>query len=111
METFEQKVKRARWLRAQAETFKEEADALLDSLGNLEYGTYPAGRYALQVTPTIRFDAATASRNLTPEEFESILRLKPDAAVAKALLGEERYKATQKTHGVTRKIIVIEEDA
>jgi hypothetical protein len=44
------------------------------------------------------------------DEFESILRQKPDAAVAKALLGETRYKATQKLYGVTRKIIKVEED-
>jgi hypothetical protein len=110
MDTFEEKIKRARWLRAQAVSLANEADELLDSLGDLAYGTYPAGRYALQVTPTLRFDAATASRNLTKDEFKSILQEKPDATLAKAVLGEERYKATQKTHGVTRKIIVIEED-
>lgn len=109
---FADKVSRAFWLRRQAEALIAEADDLLDSLGNghLEPANYPAGNYILKVYPTLRFDAATAKRNLTPEEFDSILVRKPDSAVAKRLLGEERYKATQRNHGMTRKIVPVEDE-
>lgn len=109
MDEFTIKVNRARLLKEQAKSLEEEAQEILESLGDLPYGTYgTTNGYALQITPTLRFDAAEAHRNLEPEEFQSILKAKPDAALAKALLGEDRYKATQKLHGVTRKIIKVE---
>lgn len=109
LDEFTLKVNRARLLREQAKSLEIEAQEILESLGDLPYGTYgTTNGYALQLTPTLRFDAAEAHKNLTPDEFESILRQKPDAAVAKALLGE-RFKVTQKLHGVTRKIIRVED--
>lgn len=109
MDEFTLKVNRARLLKEQIKSLEEEVDQILESLGDLPYGTYgTTNGYALQVTPTLRFDAAEAHRNLTVDEFDSILKAKPDAALAKALLGEDRYKATQKLHGVTRKIIRVE---
>lgn len=50
------------------------------------------------VAPNIRFDAATAKKNLTEEEFNSICKRKPDAALAKALL-EDDYHKTQRDSG------------
>lgn len=112
MDDFDIRVNRARLLRAQAKALEEEAQEVLDSLGDLPYGTYTTSNgFALQVTPTYRFNEAEAHRNLEPDEFKSILKEKPDAALAKVMLGEDRYKATQKLYGVTRKIIKVEEDA
>lgn len=111
MDEFDRKVKRAYFLRLQAKSLSEEADQILASLGDMPSGKYPAGEFIYQVTPTVRFDAATAKRNLKPEEFRLILKETPNAAQAKALLDETRYKATQKVYGVTRKIIpVVDEE-
>ena len=110
MEGFAEKVKRAYWLREQAKALATEANEILDSLGELSTGKYPAGEFIFKVTPTVRFNAAEAQQNLTPEEFTSILKPAPNAALAKALLGEERYKATQKVYGQTRKIIPVTDE-
>jgi hypothetical protein len=110
VEGFAEKIKRAYWLRQQSEAYKAEADAILDGLGEFDTGKYPAGEFIYQVTPTVRFDASTAQRALLPEEFASILKPTPNAALAKALLGEERYKATQKVYGQTRKIIPVTDE-
>lgn len=109
MDEFTRKVNRAKWLKIQAASLIEEADEILDSLGDLPVGQYPAGKWILQLTPTVRFDAATASRNLTKKQFDSILKPTPNAALAKALLGDD-YKKTQKTYGVTRKIISVDDE-
>lgn len=110
MEGFAEKIRRAYWLRQQAAAFAKEADKILDGLGEFDRGKYPAGEFIYEVTPTVRFDASTAQRNLKPDEFESILKRKPDSALAKAVLGEDRYKATQKVYGQTRKIIPVTDE-
>jgi hypothetical protein len=110
VEGFADKIKRAYWLRQQAASLTAEADEILDGLGELPTGKYPAGEFIFQVTPTVRFDASTAQRHLSPDEFESILKRTPNAALAKALLGEDRYKATQKVYGQTRKIIPVTDE-
>lgn len=110
MEGFAEKIKRAYWLRQQAAAFAAQADEILDGIGELGTGKYAAGEFILQVTPTVRFDAATAEENLTAVEFNNIHKRVPDAAMAKAVLGKERYKATQKVHGQTRKIIPVTDE-
>lgn len=110
MEGLAEKVKRAYWLRQQAKAFEDEANKILDDIGELSTGKYPAGEFILQVTPTVRFDAATAQRNLTPVEYKKILKMTPNSALAKAVLGEERFKATQKVHGQTRKILPVTDE-
>jgi hypothetical protein len=96
-------------LRQQAKALEEEADRLLDSL-NLGLGQYISGEFIIKISPTVRFDAGTAERNLSPEEFRSILKETPNAALAKAVLGNERYRATQKTYDTfTRKVERVEE--
>ena len=108
--TFEGQIRKAYWLREQAKDCAERANEILDSLGEFSTGKYPAGEFIFKVTPTVRFNAAEAQQNLTPEEFTSILKPAPNAALAKALLGEERYKATQKVYGQTREIIPVTDE-
>lgn len=100
-------VRRAALLRAQAKEALEEADALLDSLGDLPIDDYACGAYILKIQPNRRFDAATAQRNLTPGEFALTLATKPDSATAKAKLSPERYAAAQKDNGVKRTIVEV----
>lgn len=102
-ETHEAIIARAFALRAQAKANEAEAKELLASLGDVDVDTYAVGDYQVKVTPTKRFDAATAKRNLTPAEFAKILKKVPDSALAKAVL-DERYEACQKDYGVTVKI-------
>lgn len=96
-------------LRQEAKSLEEAADRLLDDLW-LEKGEYISGDYIISVTPTVRFDPATAERNLKPDEFQKILKTVPDSRLAKAVLGEARYKTTQKTYGFTRKVTRVEVD-
>jgi hypothetical protein len=97
-------------LRQQAKSLIEESDRLLDEL-NLGVGKYVSGDFIITVAPTVRFNAATAEKNLSPEEFKSILKPTPNSALAKALLGEARYKATQKTFdSFTRSVERVEDE-
>lgn len=107
---FNEKVRAAYLLRKEAERNLALADELLDSLGELGSKDYPAGRFILKVTPTRRFNASEAQKNLTTEEFESIHERVPTSAAAKRVLGDERYAATQKVYGQTRKIVPVEDE-
>lgn len=60
---------------------------------------YLNGNVAVTVSPNSRFDAPTAQKNLTAEEYKSIMLLKPDAKRAQAFLTPARYKLTLKDHG------------
>lgn len=105
---FTQTVARAHAIKQQIKALEDEYDTLLDSLGTLDPRNYPAGDLILQVTPTIRFNEAEAKRNLSPEKFQSILKQKPDATLARKVLGDE-FSLCQKTYGVTRKIVRVED--
>ena len=106
---FKNKVKRAYLLGKQIKLLEQERSDLLDSLGTLEPSNYPAGEFILKVTPTVRFSEAEARRNLTQEQFDSILKRKPDSALAKAMLGDE-YAKCQKVYGTTRTIVPVEDE-
>jgi len=106
----EARVYRAYWLKRQITDLEQQYDDLLDSLGQLEVGNYPAGDFILKVTPNVRFDAATAKKRLTPEEFAAILVPTPNSALAKKVLGDERYPAAQKTYGVKRQIVPVTDE-
>jgi hypothetical protein len=93
-------------LRQEAKRLTEVADRLLEEL-DLSEGSYISGDFIIKVRPTVRFDAATAERNLSPEDFKSILKEKPDSALAKALLGE-KYSKTQKVYGLTKSVERVE---
>jgi|SRR5665647_72282 len=105
---FSQTVAQAYRLGKEIKALEEERENLLGSLGDLSERDYPAGDYILRVTRTKRFDEATAKRNLTPDEFTAIMKLKPDSTLAKAILGGE-YGKTQREYGWTRKIVRIED--
>jgi hypothetical protein len=96
-------IRRIGLLRASIKAQQEEVNDLLASLGALEVGRSVHGDWILDVSPTKRFDAATAKKNLTPEQYESILKPTPNSALAKALLDED-YDKTQKNHGYTVKV-------
>lgn len=66
--------------------------------------TYLRGNVCLEVTTNLRFDDATARKNLTPAEYEATLIPKPDAKRAREILGEKRYKLACKDHGVKLEI-------
>lgn len=107
---FEQTIRRIVLLKESIKEQEAQVAELFDSLGELEYQDYLAGDYILKVQPNVRFDAATARKVLTPEEFESILLPKPDSTLAKKVLGEERFKDTQKLLGARRTIVPVEDD-
>lgn len=102
--------KKVALLRQEAKFLNDKADELLNELGLNKPGVYISGDYLIKVRPTVRFDAPTAERNLSPEEFKSILKEKPDSALAKAVLGDDKYKMTQKTYGVTRTVERVEDE-
>lgn len=91
-------VRRIYLLRAQKASIEAEVARLVESLGDLPLGKAVAGDLIMDVQETRRFDAATAKKNLTPEQFESILKPTPNSALAKALLGDD-YSRAQKVYG------------
>jgi len=95
-------------LRDEQKAIDERIEELYGTLGDLEVRNYPAGDFILQVTRTVRFDEATAKRNLTAEQFKSILKLKPDSTLAKAVLDDD-YSLTQRSYGLTRKIVRVDD--
>ena len=103
-ETTAQRLERAFWLKAQIKDLTEEVDLILNAIGP-NVGTYDGGDYTLQVTPNVRFNAAEAKKNLTPEQYASILKSAPDSKLAKAVLDPEDYIKAQATVGVVRKIV------
>lgn len=78
------------------EAEKNHRAALADLLPT---GETVLGEYKLNRRENKRFDAATAKKNLTPEQLEEISVLKPDAARAKALLEDEDLALCQKNFG------------
>jgi hypothetical protein len=63
-----------------------------------ERGTRVYGELAVNAAPNNTFDPKLALMNLTTEQYRSICALKPDAATAKKVLGEnsEAYRSTLK---------------
>lgn len=55
------------------------------------------GDFKINRRENVRFDAATAKKNLTADELKEISVSKPDAARAKALLDEDRLALCRKT--------------
>lgn len=100
---FAAKVREAYLIKAQIKDLEARYKDLLDEVDGVGVGEHDAGDYVLKITPTLRFNAAEAYRNLTPEQFESISVLTPNATLAKEVLGEDYAKA-QKVYGQTRSI-------
>lgn len=108
-EQFQRAVKRIADLKANIKSEEAEIERLYESMGELEVKSYPAGDYILKVEPSVRFDAATARQNLTPEQYASILKPTPNSALAKAVL-DDLYHLTQKDYGVKRTVVPVEDE-
>ena len=66
----------------------------------LELGLQSDGDYVVDVRPSMRFDAATAKKNLDDALFQAILVSKPDSAQAKRMLTGYEYELCQRQVGV-----------
>lgn len=80
----------------QIKELEAQKKELIDQLGPLEYDTYAGKDYRLVVEVNRRFDAGTAKTSLTKKQYESILKLTPDNALAKATLTPEQYAKCQR---------------
>lgn len=100
---------RVYWLRKEAKALLEQADEILNKYV-LENRDYPAGDFIVKVSETVRFDAATAKRNLPEDKYQSILRLRPDTTAAKAVLSDDEYRLAQKKYGQTIKIVPVDDE-
>jgi hypothetical protein len=87
---------------ATAKDIIDRAKAVVKSR-NKELATRVYGNVAMVFISGRKFDAVTARRNLSAEEYRSICMPKPDATLAKKILGEESaaYARTQKDNGWT----------
>lgn len=108
---FQQAMARVADLKAEIKAHEEEIKDIFGAYAPMlsQPGNVPAGNYVVQVTPTVRFDAATAEQNLTPEEFDKIFDIVPSSATAKKVLPPERYALAQKQYGFTRTVVPVKE--
>ena len=99
-------------IKNQKKALEEREAYLLDQLKSLdlEDRDYPAGKYLLRVSPTVRFDAATAQRQLTADQYAATLVTKPDSAKAKKVLSDEDYRLCQKNYGHTIKVVPVTDE-
>lgn len=100
---FAAKVKEAYLIGLEIKSLETKRKSILDEIDGVGVGEHDAGDFVLKISPTLRFNAAEAYRNLTPEQFESISVLTPNATLAKEVLGDDYAKA-QKVYGQTRSI-------
>lgn len=70
-----------------------------DLTASLDLGLVAEGDLVAEVKETVRFDAATAEANLSPELFNSILESKPSARLAKQMLTGYEYAECQRVVG------------
>lgn len=87
-------------LAAQAKQLDGEIKALQSSLPE-GLSTSEDGMYVVDVRPSMRFDAATAKKNLTEELYNAICELKPSSTMAKKVLTGFEYEDCQRVVGVT----------
>ena len=83
-------------LRAAIADYEAEIKDIAARYADVPNDKYIAGDFILTVSQQSRFDPATAARALTKAQFASIQKLKPDAALAKAVLNEKLYAKTLK---------------
>ena len=91
-------VQNEKLLAEQLKALKEERAALEHSLG-LDTGSYNAGDFIVDVQPQVRFDAATAKKVLSSEDYARICEQKPSATLAKSVLRGYEYEDCQKVIG------------
>lgn len=89
-----------------------EADyaLLMERMDDLPAGEYFSDDLILKMYPTTRFDEATAKRSLSAAKFKTICKMKPDSALAKAVLTDEDYAKCQKVSGMTKRLETVESD-
>lgn len=106
---FEFDMKRIAMLKADIKASQQEIEDIFSAHAAIlsETGDVVAGDYIVKVTPTVRFDAATAKKNLTEEEYAKTLTTAPNSAQAKKVLSPERYAQAQKTYGWTRNVVAV----
>lgn len=80
----------------QIKEWKSERQALE---GELPLGLVEDGGIVAEVKETVRFDAATAKKNLSKELFKAIQVLKADSRMAKEILTGYEYRECQKVTG------------
>ena len=99
----EQKAKRINTLVENEKLLKEQLKALEEERKGLEstfeVGSYNAGDYIVDVKPTVRFDAATAKKVLSPDMYARICEQKPSATLAKSVLRGYEYEDCQRQVG------------
>lgn len=91
-------------LRKQAAACEAEAKEILERYTFERDEAFSAGDFIVRVNRTRRFDAGLAKKNLTPEQYAATLVTKPDSALAKRVLSEDEYRASQRDYGWTVKV-------
>lgn len=88
-------------IKAKKEELEEAEKNFRSALSELvEDGDNFHGEFKINRRTNRRFDAALATKNLTEKELKKITVKKPDSALAKAVLDEDRLALCQKTFGV-----------
>ena len=96
MNNFEADAKRIRMLKESIAAYEAELKDITARYADTPDDKYVAGDLILVVSHQERFDPATAQRSLTKAQFASILKPKPDALLARAILPANLYAKTLK---------------
>lgn len=107
---FEADAHRLAVLKASKDAIEAEIKAITSQYEDVADDKYPAGNYILKVWRQHRFDASTASRVLPKAKFEKILKLMPNAALAKAVLSPQDYAKTLKTTSVIVTVLPVTDE-
>lgn len=110
MDEFEKALRTIYWAKQQITSLEQDIQDAYTVLGDKPVGQYAGNKFILKVSPNKRFDAATANRNLTDEELAKIVLPTPNAALAKAFLSPDRYKAAQKDYGIKREVVPVTDE-
>lgn len=87
-----QTLNRLRAVRDEIKSLEKVEKDILSELADVEYDDYILEDGTIATAqPNIRFNAAAAKKNLSPEQFKSICKATPNAALAKALLDDDYH--------------------
>lgn len=109
--TLERDMREVYLLRRSAAADLARADEILSRYTFDEDTAFSAGDFIVRVNRTRRFDAGLAKKNLTPEQYAATLVTKPDSTLAKKVLSEDDYRASQREYGWTIKVEEVTDDA
>ncbi len=109
---FEADAQRIVVLKAGIEAMQAELESITSQYEDVPEDKYPAGDYIISVSRQHRFNAALAAQKLTKAKFATILKLTPNAALAKAVLSPTDYAKVLKPTSaiVTVKPVTDEEE-